>query len=312
VTRGAAAALIAAQLLAGGCLASHYRSKPRVAIVDGDPIVQLYAPGALPALDFPRHVPFRRHSDPPFPEEKVVGVGLGAPRAYPVGLLDGHEVVNDEAAGVPFVVARCALTDFVGVLDRRVAGRTLTFENSGALWRDMLVLRDRETGTFWSPASGRALSGPLAGERLRALPAHLTTAEAWEELLPESVCLDTGGLSAVPLRLRLYASSSWEGLSGRKTPDRRMPAKERVFFVSEGSESVAFTSAEIRSRKSVRVRLADRTLVLEWDGAMRCPRAYRVDASAAREERPVIPMYWFAALRHFPEVRTLSEVTPGS
>lgn len=312
MTRGAAAAVVASLLLAVGCLGRQYRTKPRVAVVDGDPIVQMYKPGALPALDFPRYVPFRHHADPPFYDEQVVGVGLGAPRAYPLGLLDGHEVINDEAAGVPYVVARCALTDFVGVLDRRVAGQTLTFENSGALWRDMLVLRDRETGTYWSPASGRALSGPLAGERLRILPAYLTTAEAWQELLPESMVLDTGNLSAVPLRLQLYASSSWEGVSERKSQDRRLPAKERVFFVSEGSESVAFTSAEIRRLKSIRVRLADRTLLLEWDAAMQSPRAYRVDSSEAREEQPVIPMFWFAALRHFPGVRTLSELTPGS
>jgi hypothetical protein len=306
------AAIAVGLLLAAGCVTGGYHTKPRVAVVDGDPIVQMYAPGAMPSLDHPHYVPSRNHTDRPFHDERVLGIGLGAPRAYPLGLLDGNEVVNDEAAGVPYVVARCALTDFVGVLDRRVAGQTLTFENSGALWRDMLVLRDRETGTYWSPASGRALSGPLEGERLRALPAYLTTAEAWEELLPESVCLDTGAFSSVPLRLKLYASSSWEGVSGEKSRDRRLPAKERVFFVAEGSESVAFTSAEIRRLKSVRVRLADRTLLLEWDGAMRSPRAYRVDESAAREERPVIPMYWFAALRHFPEVRTLSELTPGS
>jgi hypothetical protein len=305
-------AAIAVGLFVAACETSGYHTKPRVAVVDGDPIVQMYEPGAMPSLDHPHYVPSRHHTDRPFHDEMVLGVGLDAPRAYPLGLLDGHEVINDEAAGVPYVVARCALTDFVGVLDRRVAGKTLTFENSGALWRDMLVLRDRETGTYWSPASGRALWGPLAGERLRTLPAYLTTAEAWEELLPESVCLDTGGLSAVPLRLKLYASSSWEGVSGRKSQDRRLPAKERVFLVSEGSESVAFTSAEIRTLKSVRVRLEDRTLLLEWDGAMRSPRAYRVDASSAREERPVIPMYWFATLRHFPEVRTLAELTPGS
>ena len=32
----------------------------------------------------------------------------------------------------------------------------------------------------------------------------------------------------------------------------------------------------------------------------------------AREERPVIPLYWFAATRHFPRIRTLAEISPGS
>ena len=307
-----AAALIAAQLLHVGCFGHDYRSKPRVAVVDGDPIVQMSKPGRLQSLDDPRYVPFRQHSDPPFRDERVLGVDLGAPRMYPIGLLDDYEVINDAMEEVPYVVARCALTDFVGVLDRRVAGRTLTFENSGALWRDMLVLRDRETGTYWTPATGMALSGPLEGHRLAILPASFTTAEAWEELLPETVCLETGDLSAVPLRLELYARSSWQGVSGAKTQDARFPPKERVFFVAESSEAIAFTSAQLRKHKSVSVRLGDRTFSLEWDPALRTPRAYRIDPASAREERPVNPIYWFALVRQFPAVRTLSEVSPGS
>ena len=308
---GLAAALAAVALSSSGCLTGGYHSKPRVAVVDGDPIVQMSKPGVLPTLDHPGYAPFRRHSDRPFPDEKVVGLRLAGARAYPIGLLDGYEVINDEAGGVPYVVARCALTDYAGVLDRRVAGRTLTFDNSGALWRDMVVLRDRETGTYWSPATGRALSGPLAGERLRAIPAPLTTADAWEELYSDGVCLDTGDLTAVPLTLKLYAGSSWEGLSGHKSRDPRLPPKQRVFVVAEGSEAVAFTAAELKKRKSVGVRLAEQAFLLEWDAAVRSPRAYRLETFGAREERPVIPMFWFAALRHFPGARTLSEVAPG-
>lgn len=308
----AAAALALGVLLASGCKTGGYHSKPRVAVVDGDPVVAMAKPGGLPSLDHPEYVPFRQHSDPPFRDERVLGLTFGPPRMYPIGLLDSYEVVNDEAGGMPYVVARCALTDFTGALDRRVSGRTLTFENSGALWRDMLVLRDRETGTYWSPATGVALSGPLEGERLRLLPgAFVTTADAWEELVPETVCLDTGDLSSVSLQLKLYASSSMEGLSGAKTEDRRHAPKDRVFVVAEGSQAVAFSAAELRKRKTATVRMGEETIVLEWDVGVRSPRAYRVDASA-REERPVIPLYWFAAVRHFPGIRTLSELTPKS
>jgi len=44
--------------------------------------------------------------------------------------------------------------------DRRVAGRTLTFQTSGDA-----VFRDRETGSTWD-ITGLARSGPLAGRRL--------------------------------------------------------------------------------------------------------------------------------------------------
>ena len=42
----------------------------------------------------------------------------------------------------------------------------LLFEGTGAIWRDTLVFVDRETRTYWSAATGLALSGPLAGRRL--------------------------------------------------------------------------------------------------------------------------------------------------
>jgi hypothetical protein len=223
---------------------------------------------------------------------------------YPIGLLDDYEVVNDEAGGTPYVVARCALTDLSAVLDRRVAGRTLTFENSGALWKDMLVMKDKETGTYWTPATGKALAGPLVGETLTILPAPVTTAEAWRELHPATLCLETGELSAVPLRLRLYAASSWEGVSGKKTTDKRFKPKEEVFYVGGRTEALAFTAAEIREKKSVAATLDGAAITIEWDAGLRAPRAFR-PLVAARQEIPVVPIYWFALLEQFPTVRTL-------
>jgi hypothetical protein len=302
---------LAVTAFASGCLSRGYETKPRIAVVDGAPIVQMAPEGKLEALQTPTLVPLKQHTDPPFRKEKVVGLapapGSAAPaRMYPIGLLDDHEVVNDEAAGTPYVVARCALTDLSTVLDRRVAGRTLTFENSGALWKDMLVLRDRETGTYWTPATGRALSGPLSGETLTILPAAVTTAEAWRELYPSTVCLDTGKLSAVPLRLRLYAMSSQEGVSGTKTKDRRFEPKQEVFFVAGTREALAFSAAEIRERRTAAATLEGTPLTLEWDGAVRFPRAWR-SGDAAKTEIPVVPIYWFALLEQFPTVRTLGQ-----
>jgi hypothetical protein len=301
------AALLLATPLALGCFSHDYKTRPRVAVVDGDPIVQMAPEGRFKSLDDPTLRPLSQHTDPPFRNEQVVGVTLAEPaRMYPIGILDGYEVVNDEAGGVPYVVARCALTDLSAVLDRRVGGRTLTFDNSGALWRDMLVMRDKETGTYWTPATGKALWGPLAGQTLTILPAPVTTASAWRELYPSTVCLDTGELSAVALQLRLYASSGMEGVSGEKTSDKRFEPKETVFFVAEGQDAVAFSAAAIREKKSVAGELSGFPLTVEWDAGLRVPRAYR-QVVAARQELPVLPIYWFALVEQFPAVKVLPE-----
>lgn len=41
------------------------------------------------------------------------------------------------------------------------------------------------------------------------------------------------------------------------------------------------------------------------------PRAY-TQVVAVRQERPVVPMFWFALLRHFPTVRTLTSRNGGN
>jgi len=260
----------------------------------------------FPTLVDPSEVPLRRHTDPPFKNEEAVGRSdLTPPRIYPIGLLDTYEVVNDAGGGdgAPYVVARCALTDLVAIYDRRVDGQTLTFENSGALWRDMLVMRDRETGTYWTPANGRALYGPLAGKTLAGIPAPLAKTADWGELDPDLLCLDTGEMTAVPLQLRIYKASNMEGLSGEKRSDARYPPKARVYYVADGDAAVAISAEELRKRKTWATTLSGRAVSFEWDAGLRTPRAYAQNASS-RQELPVIPIFWFAAVEHFKTVET--------
>jgi len=301
----AAAVLAAIAAAASACATGGYKTKPRIGVADGDPIVQMTPASKFKNLKDPTSVPLKEHTDPPFRGEKVVGVDIAdSPRMYPIGLLNTYEVVNDDAGGVPYVVARCPLTDIAAVFDRRIGGRTLTFENSGALWRDTLVLRDRETGSYWTPSTGEAILGPLTGQTLAGIPAPLTTAEAWKELQPDTTCLETGDLTAVSLQMRVYASSSWEGVSGEKTEDKRFEPKERMFYVESGTEAVAFTPAQLQKKKKVETTLAGSPITLEWDAGVRAPRAFRQDGGA-RKEIPVVPAYWFAVTRLFKTVKTL-------
>lgn len=299
--------LLLVPLLGPACFSAHYRTKPRVAEVGGDPVVQMTRPERFPSLDRPAMVLFDRHTHRPDGDEAVVGLDRGGrPRAYPVGLLATYEIVNDRSGDLPYVVTRCPLTEIVAVYDRRVAGRTLTFINSGALWRDTLVLQDRETGTLWTSATGRALSGPLEGSRLQAIPASVTTVENWRRAFPASLYLDTGEIASAPLRMRLYELSAWQGVSGVKTVDARFRPKDGVFAVAAGDEAIGFSAAELARLGRVEVELSGRRIELTWDALLGTPRAF------AGEEIAVTPMYWFALDRHFPLIRTLAQAaTPG-
>ena len=294
-------------LLAAACATSGYRVKPRVAVVDADPIVQMMAPGKMPSAVDPRKVLAVELRNPPRDSARVIGLEReGDAIAYPIGLLDRVEVVNDRDDAGAWVVTRCALTHVAAVYDRRVEDRVLTFENSGALWRDTLVLRDLETGTYWSAATGRALSGPLAGRTLVPLPAVHTTVESWRRAHASSRYPDLGLPSSVPFLMRVYGISPWQGVSGEKTRNTLHPPKGEFLSVAAGRETVAFKPEEIRRRRALQVTLGGETLAIEWDPRLEAPRAWE-GTGPERRERAVVPMYWFALDRHFDSVETLPD-----
>jgi hypothetical protein len=109
----------------------------------------------------------------------VVGVERGGEaRAYPLRILDWHEVVNDTFAG-PLLVTYCPLCGSSVTAERRVDGAETRFGVSGRLWRNDLVLYDRATDSLWSQLLAAAIQGPRTGERLTQVPATLTSWGEW-------------------------------------------------------------------------------------------------------------------------------------
>jgi hypothetical protein len=164
----------------------------------------------------------------------------------------------------------------------------------------MLVMRDKETGSYWTPATGRAIHGALEGRTLSGIPAPIAKASDWKETDPDLLCLDTGEMSSVSLEMKLYGKSPMEGLSGGKSTDARYEPKQRVYYVASetGDAAAAISSDELRKRKSWKTEVSSRSITFEWDAGLRAPRAY-ADGSGARREVPVIPIFWFAAQEHF-------------
>jgi hypothetical protein len=121
--------------------------------------------------------------------DRVIGVSIGGEtRAYPITLLNGHEIALDELGGVPIAVTYSPLGDSVAVYDRRVDGKTLDFGVSGLLRNANLLLYDAgDTPSLWSQYEGRAVAGPMAGRELVRIPGTCVTTWAdWLATHPET------------------------------------------------------------------------------------------------------------------------------
>ena len=200
----------------------------------------------------------------------VVGLFIGGEsRAYPVRLLSLHEVVNDQMGGIAFAVTWCPLCFSPVVFDRTVAGNVLTFQASGYLLHDNLVLRDDPTDTLWSQLLGQGIKGAQRGTVLEVLPSSLTTWEAWRESYPDSLALSAeklGYQGEVPDPYAGYFNSSAVGLGGdANLVDQRLPGKKLVVGISLGETSKAYPLDLIKEKRIIQDRLGPYPVVLVWD-----------------------------------------------
>ena len=72
------------------------------------------------------------------------------------------------------------------VYDPIIKGRRYQFSVSGLLYKRNALFYDRETLSLWSQLLSQAVTGPMTGARLAALPAEDTTWEAWKAQHPDA------------------------------------------------------------------------------------------------------------------------------
>ena len=70
-----------------------------------------------------------------------------------------------------------------------VDGQRLTFDTTGLL-DGVFRMSDRETGTIWTHLDGKAIAGPLEGQRLSMVPIPQTTWGQWKADYADTLVLD--------------------------------------------------------------------------------------------------------------------------
>lgn len=242
-----------------------------------DRIPALLQPALVQALEA-RHV--RR-------EERVLVFAAGEEaHAYPVRMLDAHELVNDRVGGVPVLVSWCPLCRSAMAFDRRVAGAERTFGVSGYLWRSDVLMYDHASESFWSQVGARAVVGPLSGTGLEVLALESMSFAAFVDGWPHGRVLGPVQAGRSPgdyLRDPYAGYHAQPGLMFDIGPlDGRLPPKEEVLGLQHEGASWAIPVALLRASgagpwqvevggRAFRVeddRLHDRLRVLDPQGGL--------------------------------------------
>lgn len=236
---------------------------PVPAMQSGDDELYLVLPkDAIRAIDTPTFEPADQADRVMAGEELVIGlVGEREQRAYSTWQLDRYEIVNDVFEGRAIAVTWCPLCGTGVVYDRTVGSRTLTFGVSGMLFRDALVMFDRETDTLWTHVDGSAIQGPMAGRALAPVAAVHATWKQWKTLYPNSLVLKKRGEFRSPYE-SYNRSSSKLGIFGRRNVDTRLPGKKRVLGIRTDTAAMVFPIDDVRKARIVQTEVGSLPVVL--------------------------------------------------
>jgi hypothetical protein len=211
--------------------------------------------------------------------DAVFGVFLGgAARAYPLRILDWHEMANDVVGGVPVALAYCTLCGSGVLFDARAGGQRFEFGSSGFLFRSNKLMYDRQTKSLWNHLTGEPVIGALAGTgvRLKRLPVVITSWAEWRRQHPRTtvISVETGHrrpYHAGAAYGRYFASSGtmfpvW-------TKSSALHDKARVFTLVLDGRAKAYALEALNDAGGVlNDELAGRAIVVHFrDGVGRVP-----------------------------------------
>ena len=232
-------------------------------------------------------------------------------RAYPLIILDRHELVNDRVGGRPVLVSWCPLCGSAVAYAREIDGRLFTFGVSGYLLRSDVLMYDQQTESFWSQLHCGAVAGPMTGTPLEVIPTRVTSLDAFRRERPAGRVLRgaSGMLPAAAYRQSPYADypntpAVWFPVGEIRA---ELPVKAEVIGLTFGADSWCWSLDWIRAQ----ARQAPQGVLSVVAGARPVRIAYDAAGDAVRvtdeagAPLAAIRLYWFAWQAFHPTTKVI-------
>ncbi|MEM6985593.1 MAG: DUF3179 domain-containing protein [Pseudomonadota bacterium] len=260
----------------------------------------------IPSINTPKFV---SAEDATFLEDdhRVLGLDLdGTQRAYPISILNWHEIVNDSIGDRTIIVSFCPLCGTGVVFDGDIEGVSRSFGVSGLLYNSDVLLYDRTNESLWSQIKAEAIAGPDIGIELDLIPVTHTTWADWRARHPATQVLsDDTGFS------RNYARDPYTGYYNSNhimfpvsSNSRLYHPKESVLGLSYKGVQKAWPFTELARSGVSRIEdaIGDTDVSITFDPEHRTASVY----SSSGEELPGIVSFWFAWYAFHPETEVFT------
>ncbi len=216
-------------------------------------------------------------------DDLVFGVSInGDTRAYPLRIMDWHEMFNDVIGGVPVALAYCTLCGS-GILYETDLGdgkESKIFGSSGFLYRSNKLMYDKQTHSLWNQFTGRPVVGFLTGSKveLKTRPVTITTWQQWQKHNPKTkvLSLETGFRRdyGSGVAYREYFSSP-ELMFPVSVDQSEHLAKSYVFVLRVSGKEKAWPLSDFRKSKIINDKVDGLSFILVGDEETRTVRAYQ-------------------------------------
>ncbi|MDR9418061.1 DUF3179 domain-containing protein [Gracilimonas sp.] len=203
---------------------------PQDEVIDGGP-----GQDGIPSIDNPKFIN-AFEADYVSDDRLVLGIKVGNEvRLYPHEVMDWHEIVNDQAGELHYSLTYCPLTGTGITYKREINNQVNEFGVSGLLFRNNLIMYDRNTGSRWSQMQMRSVNGELIGQEGELIQTIQTDWKTWQKLYPDARVLSTETGFSRPYDRFAYGESyitdNSRFIFEPKRFDNRLPNKAQVHAI---------------------------------------------------------------------------------
>jgi hypothetical protein len=212
----------------------------------------IYAPGSITINEAEEQLFWLKDNHP------VISVNInGIAKAYPLGIMIHHQVVNDSLDDTPIVISYSPLCNSATGFKRIINDHELEFGTSGNLFYSNTLLWDHTTESWWPQITGHAIIGDAAGLELSFIPVQIISWKDFKQtytngtVLPPSTMNPEliGSYGNTPY-LRYDAPNSKPELF-RGTIDNMLSPKERILGIEIGEDHIAIPFTRLKASQVI-------------------------------------------------------------